>query len=309
MGKVVSTKRFGKRLTIKDQSKAVMDASRQGKRVGCLIGLIVFLLIQLPTVVYGQRGHVKRINTFKLSTLNMALTGTAAVVRGFSEGRLETAADAARAFAGGAVGGYGFYHAKRLAGKGRFVQGVAMAYASASVVENVSQNRHPLGYVRLGFGPLDFRVRTPFSRSKDALLAAEVNALGIVNFVLLPLVCCQLDVARGALHYRSNESLGKRGRYLRDGQTFNRSVVLGPKAGAGTFAHEMVHLLQSLQVSSVTPFYRFSSVFPNLERSLRTEKLAWNVQFDWLYLIVNASFLAVPYEWRWAEREAYTLDY
>ena len=52
---------------------------------------------------------------------------------------------------GGAVAGTGFYGAKRLVGERHPVAGFALAYASASVAENVAEGRHALSHVRLGF--------------------------------------------------------------------------------------------------------------------------------------------------------------
>lgn len=273
-------------------------------------------VLLLPLVVlckpissaHGQHSPAEEIDRGRLVIANAALTGTFAVARGLIQGRLDDVADAGRVFAWGAAGGYGFYHAKRLVGRGYSLRGMGLAYLSTSIVENASRDRHPLGFLRLGIGPLDVRVRTPLARTDTTAVSMELNAVSVLNLALLPLFCCRPTVKDAVLLYRRHGELQGRRAEKWEGQALNRTIMLESSAGNDVFRHELIHLIQSLQFSAVTPYYRFSSVFPSVNRSLGRRSLRWDVQVDWLYLLVNTAFLAAPYEKRWAEREAYMLD-
>ncbi len=284
------------------------------RRSVLLLGLLLATAVA-PAARAQDAAPPEPTSEAKVAAFNVVLTGTFAVARSWIEGRLEAREDALRVFLYGAAGGYGFYHAKRLAGGDRLAAGMGLAYLSASVVENAAQGRHPLGYVRLGLGPADLRLRTPLARSgrsgDGARATVEVNAAGLAGLVVLPLLGYRPVLRGGLLHYRSPEPLGREGDYQRRGLALGRVALLGPQAPRGVLRHEAVHVIQALQVGAVTPYYRLRTLWPAALHqpagaAFRGD-VRWDVQIDWLYGALMASSLLLDYSERWAEVEAYTL--
>ena len=252
----------------------------------------------------------------RLALFNAALTGTFSVGRRWAEGRLRTWREVAETFVYGVAGGYGFYQAKRLIGNRRDEAGLGLAYLSASVVENTARGGHPLGHVRLGYGPVDLRLRTPLSNQAERRstetppITVEVNALSALSLGVLPLFGLSPSFQGSSLYYESDELLGDGGmpRLRRSGLAFNRTIVLGPLAGRPTRSHETIHLVQSMQVGAVTPYYRASALWPGLDRSVG-RLFQWDVQIDWLYSVLAPAALLIDYEHRWAEIEASSLQF
>lgn len=239
-----------------------------------------------------------------LVLLNTALTGAFTLGRGVIEGQVENWTDAARMFVVGAAGGYGFYHAKRIAGRGRPAAGLALGYGWTSMVENTAQGHHPLSHVRFGIGGLDARIKTGFASSEEGpVLSMEINALWIASFVAL-LPRSQSVFLKG----------GMLGHLLptRDGQPYGRTIgrFIALEKGSErkisyVASHESVHVIQNLQASAVTPYYRLSR-FLNGTTLRLGEPVAWDLQLDWLYGTLALADLQRPYSDRWSEIEAYT---
>ncbi len=242
--------------------------------------------------------------------INAGVTGGLAVVRGLLTDRVNSPAEAARTFAFSAAGGYGFYESKRLVGRGHFLRGMALAYGSVSLVENTSRGRAPLSFLRLGAGPLDLRVRTPFARKETQentpRVSIQINALTALSSVVLPLFDYEVSLYKGTVFHRSPDLLGSEKLSPRRAMTFNRTVVLGPGAPRSDLRHELIHAVQSLQVSSVTPFYRLTDFGVKLPQP--GNSVNWDIQIDWLYTGLGLASLSTDYEDRWAEIEAYTLQ-
>lgn len=246
----------------------------------------------------------------RVALLNAGLTGGLAVIRGLLTDRIDTPGQALRTFTYGAGGGYGFYQSKRLIGQGNIICGLALGYGSVSVVENTSRGQAPLSFLRLGTGPLDVRVRTPFAREitveEAPRLSIQLNAISAVSSILLPLLDYESSLYKGTLFHRSPHILGNARSHPRRAIAFNRTIVLGPNAPRSDLRHELIHTVQSLQVSAVTPFYRLADLGINVPQA--GHSIQWDVQIDWLYTILGLASLRVDYEDRWAEIEAYTLQ-
>ena len=244
----------------------------------------------------------------RIALANIGLTGSFALVRGWLTGNVDDRGDAVEIFLGGGLGGYGFYQAKRLIGNEHAFAGLALAYTSASVVENAAQGRHPLSHLRFGPGPVDLRVRTPFAEPDAPFATVEVNILSAAGALVLPVLGYKPSFRNGKLYFRTNDFINQEGRVRTVARTINRTPLLGPDPSEYTWEHELIHVVQSLQVGATTPYYRLSSLYPSPSYSLGgTEHLKWDLQIDWLYGTLVLSQLAVDYEQRWAEVEAYSL--
>lgn len=267
--------------------------------------LFAVLLLSSCSAATAQPHHeAKTTSEAKLVLFNSTLTGAFTLGRNLLEGRVESWSDALRTFSIGAAGGYGFYQAKQTAGRGHPMVGLALGYASASVVENTAQGRHPLSHIRFGIGGLDVRLKTPIPSAEDGpTWSLELNALWVASFVAwLPrskAVLIKNGVFCHLLPNRNDQSIAS---------TLGRFVILheGFERYSPVMPHEVVHVLQNLQASAVTPYYRLSRLLKGTELRLGTS-VAWDVQFDWLYGALASANLLVPYPHRWNEIEAYTL--
>lgn len=265
--------------------------------------LSVLLLSSCSTATAQRQSDVEPTSETKLVLANTALTGTFTLGRSLLEGHVEDWSDALRIFSVGAAGGYGFYKAKQVAGRHSPEAGLALGYLSASVVENTAQGRHPLSHLRLGIGGLDVRMPTPASAVEDeAAWSLEVNALWVGSFLaLLPrskAVLFEDGVLCHLLPDRNGQPVAS---------AIGRFVILheGFEHHASVMPHEVIHVIQSLQTSAVTPYYRLSQ-FLGAELRLG-EAATWDVQIDWLHSAFVFLNLQVPYSHRWTEIEAYTL--
>ena len=209
---------------------------------------------------------------------------------------------------GGAVAGAGFYAAKRLVGRRQTVAGFALAYASASLAENVAEGRHALSHVRVGLGPLDLRVATGLGRDTGGPgVRVEADALSVGAAVVLPLGGYRLRPCRAGLCYRSETSLpfvrGGR-RYRRVGRTVGRVVRVWQPFTTRTEAHEGVHVIQGMQLVAATP----RGTVREITGWRSGAAVALDARVDWLSPLAGALvFPFVPYERVWTEREAFTL--
>ena len=240
---------------------------------------------------------------------NIAAQSALTVGRGLAEGG--RAAQVPAFVLGGAVAGAGFYGAKRLVGARRTVAGFALAYASASLAENVADGGHALSHVRLGLGPLDVRVATPFARDRadggGPGVGVEIEPLSVAAAVVLPLRGFRPRLCRAGVCFRGSapERVVRDGRtFRRLGRTVGRVVRVWPPLSAATEAHEGVHVVQGMQISAATPRGTLRGVLGQRSGAA----VALDARTDWLLPAVGALTVAlVPYERLWTEREAFTL--
>lgn len=211
----------------------------------------------------------------------------------------------------GAASGAAFYAAKAAVGEGHPVAGFALAYAATSLAENAAEGGHVLSHVRLGLGPLDVRVATPFARRDDTLrptpgVAFEIEPVSVAAAVVLPLQGFRLRPCRAGLCYTSDEPMlverdGRR--YRRVGRAGGRVVRLWPPHTARTEAHEGIHVIQGMQVAAATP----RATLRSLLGADTDAPVAADVRVDWLTALAGAGLTQIPYGRQWTEREAFTL--
>lgn len=259
--------------------------------------------------ISGSPIDTRHISETRIAAFNIAITGSVALARGVAVGQVRTPGDAARHAAAGMLAGYGFFEAKRRIGRDDVLLGLGMAYTSASFLRNVSEGRHALGTLCAGPGPVDLCVRTGLSQGESAGIRIEANALALGASAVLLAGGMRLRARDGVLYFEARESLGATDDgYIRTGYTFGRTVVLGPEAQAFTWRHELVHLVQVLQIGSIMPYGTARDVGALLtDRDPRTEARRWDVQIDWLFIGLAGVNMLIPYERQWNEIEAYRL--
>ena len=264
-----------------------------------------------PPVRRNVFGGIERREALPAAALfagNVAAQSVLTVGRGLAEGG--RAAQVPAFALGGAAAGAGFYGAKRLVGARRPVAGFALAYASASLAENVAEGGHALSHVRLGLGPLDVRVATPFARRDDGGagpgVSVEIEPLSLSAAVVLPLRGFRPRPCAAGVCYRGTEPerVVRGGRtFRRLGRTLGRVVRTWPPLSPRTDAHEGVHVVQGMQIEAATPAGTLRAALG----ARASAPVALDVRTDWLLPLAGAGLSLVRYERAWTEREAFTL--
>lgn len=271
-----------------------------------LVATLLLLAGGRPCV--AQEAERPKAPAARAAAFNVGLTSAFALVRGLAEGHIESPRDALRVAVAGAVSGYGFYQSKRLIGRSHEAAGMALAYASASVTENTGQGRHPLSHLRLGPGPADLRLRTPWARADGPVLTVEINAGGAVAAVVLPLAGYRPAFRGGTLVFLKSTPLNDYMPTIHAGRALGRAILLYDEAPPFAKRHELIHFAQALQVGAVTPYHTLSDVWPRFGGARERRLVGWDVQIDWLYGALGGLSALVPYEQRWAGIEAFSLQ-
>jgi hypothetical protein len=266
------------------------------------------VLAQTSTSVPIQTDHIPE---GRIAGINIALTSAVAVTRGVLTGRVRNGRDVARHAIAGAASGYGFYQAKRMIGQENELQGLLLAYTAASVLRNVGEGNHPIGVLCAGPGPVDLCLRTGLDPALTPGVRLEVNAMAVASASVFTAMGMAPQMRHGTLHFRAQRGLGTEGNFVRTGFAIGRMIVLSNSAHDDTWQHELIHLVQSLQIGSVTPHLTARSLLHRVGGGDPRERpyavRTWDVQVDWLLLTVAAANSLIPYEHQWNEIEAYRL--
>ncbi len=261
---------------------------------------------QTPDSLQASRRDTREpLSQPTLFAANVAAQSALTLGRGLAEGG--TIGDAPTFLLGGAAAGAGFWGAKRLVGAQHPVAGFALAYASASLAENVAEGGHALSHVRVGLGPLDVRIATPFARDGRARAAFEIEPLSLAAAIVLPLRGFRPRPCPAGVCYRGAEPvrIQRGGRtFRRLGRTVGRVVRLWPPLWDRTAAHEGVHVVQGMQVEAATPVASTRRILARPGSANAT----LDARVDWLLPAVGAATFALSrYERAWIEREAVTM--
>ena len=247
----------------------------------------------------------------RIALANVGLTSAFAVVRGVAEGRVRSVRDGAEVAAWGAVAGAGFYAAKDQVGRGRGALGLGLAFASASLAENAATGGGVAGHVRVGFGPLDLRLRTPLATRPGPAVGVEVDPLGAVALVAVPLTGGRAVVRGGSLTY-AHPALERKesGGDYTPGMAVGRVLLTEEDPRDLVVRHETIHVVQAIQASAVTPYGTLGSVWRGGRLASAGGAVRWDVRTDWLYGAVGGldRLLADDARDGWGEYEAYGLD-
>lgn len=257
-----------------------------------------------------RASRVRKVDRRRLLAVNVGLTSLFTLARGVVGGSVHGAGDGAEALGWGAVAGLGFYLAKDAVGRGHEPLGVGLAFASASLAENAARGGGAFGHARVGFGPIDLRLRTPLATDEDGPnLAAEVDPLSAAALVGLPLRGGR-PIIRGGLLLYVFDDLGTTRYYRRRGNTIGRVARVDARAQDLVVRHEMVHQIQAIQVGAVTPYGTLGALWPEAAPTSADGAVQWDARVDWLYLVLGGAnlLLADDPRGRPSELEAYELD-
>lgn len=221
-------------------------------------------------------------------------------------GEVDSWSDVGESMFFGGTAGYLFYKSRVMIGDGQENLGLATAYLASSISENTTYGEHPLAYLRMGIGPIDFRVTTRWAGEQKSKLSIGVNTidaiglLGVVatgkadDFKIRNTVVTGID--RGIID----------GDY--DGYTVGRTVYLdeAEQSDPGLWRHELIHVTQYLQYSS------FGSLGYNpfdLDRYSRfkeqqSSSVGMHVRIEWFNSLVTHLDQSRDYGDRWMETEA-----
>jgi hypothetical protein len=237
----------------------------------------------------------------RIAALNVAGTTVVTYIGCIVHAKLtHTPPKHARCLAAGAIGGAGYYQAKRMAGDGHVTTAWLVANLTSSVVENTTAGEHPLARLGYSFGPLRLRVATPLDRTRESLLDVDVNAAELGYLARAFLDADDVDIRDGMIWYETRQpSVDEQGRAVH-GYTWGLFPGVWSGARKDVWNHEAVHAVQALQLDSVEP------PALTLDRQRRPVRVRY-LRLGALNLADNLGAQLLPYEDRWEEIEAYRL--
>jgi hypothetical protein len=235
----------------------------------------------------------------KLAAINVASTTLVTWAGCLVHAKLtKTPPKHARCLAAGAVGGAGYYQAKRMAGEGHITTAWLLANLTSSVVENTTAGEHPLARLGYSFGPLRLRVATPLDRARESLFDVDVNAAEVGYLARAFLDADDVDIRDGMIWYETESpSVDEQGRAVH-GYTWGVFPGVWRGARDDVWHHEAVHAVQALQLDAVEP------PALTLDRARRPVRVRY-LRLGALNLADNLGSQLLPYEDRWFEIEAY----
>ena len=235
----------------------------------------------------------------RIAVLNVATTSAVTYLGCLVHAKLaKTRPKHARCLAVGAVGGAGFYQAKRLAGDGDVTTAWLLANLTSSVVENTTAGEHPLSRIGYTFGPLRLRVATPLDRARESLLDIDLNAAEVGYLARAFADADDVDIRDGMIWYETDKpEVDEEGRAVH-GYTWGLFPGVWSGARKHTWHHEAVHSVQAMQLDAVEP------PALTLDRERRPVRVRY-LKLGALNLAENLSSQLQPYDERWVEIEAY----
>jgi len=232
---------------------------------------------------------------------NILGTAVTTLLKGFIQGRVHDVKDAGRMLLYGGMAGYGFYQAKAMISRGALTSGIVLANLSASVCENVAWGEHPLAYIGYSLGPARVKLATPLARSNHALFHINLSVKQVTDLVFTVAHADHFRFQHGLVCFQASQRLNN--------GAIGWTKGLYPTVLQGTpdyvFQHEIVHVVQNLQLSCVSPYEPLLRD-PGTRRH-PAKSLFWFEGFkvDLLSVASDLSYMAVNYENAWQELEAY----
>lgn len=252
--------------------------------------IVLLLILALP---------VRGADREKIAALNVASTSLVTWAGCLVHAKLtRTTPKHARCLAAGALGGVGFYSAKKIAGEGHITTAWLLANLTSSVVENTTLGEHPLSRLGYTFGPFRLRLATPLDRARESLLDVDVNAAETGYLARAVIDADDVDVRDGMIWYETERpDVDEDGRVVH-GYTWGLFPGVWRGARKEVWHHEAVHAVQSMQLDSAEP------PALTLDRERRLVRVRY-LRLGAINLADNLSMQLVPYEERWVEIEAY----
>lgn len=233
---------------------------------------------------------------------NVLGSSVMSLARGLIQGQVHSFKDAAKMLAYGAASGYGFYEAKKQVAAGHTFSGVLLANLSASVVDNVTSGEGPLSYLGLTLPLVRIEVATPLARHPRSLLNFSFSPRDIISLVMSFSKADRVSLKGGVLAFEADKPLADN--VLGWAYGIFPTVVTGKPEWV--FRHEMVHVVQSLQLMAASP----EPFLKNHRRDEGKMKLLHfaGVRAQALGLVNDLTLAKLQsYDNYWKEAEAYSL--
>jgi hypothetical protein len=270
------------------------DTMRRKKFNVTLITAIIIMAILVTPVRANDD-----VNDGTVALGNILGSAVSTLLKGIIQGKVKNIGDAGKMLLFGGAAGYGFYSAKNMMAKGNPFAGVMMANLSASISENVSSGENPLAYVGYTLGPARIRFATPLAKEKKGLINVHVSAKEIVNLAYAFANSDRINFKYGLFTFESDTA-------LKNGAIgWVKGVFATTLTGTPDYVlhHELVHVVQNLQLSSVSMYEPFMnrSTGPNSNKLFHFE----GIKLDLFAFANDLASAAVSYESRWQEIEAH----
>ena len=260
------------------------------------------VVLAFPSVM--SAADKRRIRSF-----NISAQAVVTLISGGIQGHVRRPADVARCLFAGAASGYGFYEAKVLTGHGSTQAGWILANMAGSVAENSAAGKNPVAQFGYSIGP--FRARfaliqrlDPSADSYVFIDASEYQTLRLIDAIR------RNDRPRfrsGLIAFERDSVYERHGDLITVGLTYGIYPGVWVHAPKGTWPHETIHAVQSLQMDSVEPSLPIFTYHPQpaggRKRILRFEHLKLGI----LNLTNDRITGNQRYENRWNEIEAFRL--
>lgn len=246
----------------------------------------------------------------KVLQLNVAIQPLMTVVSAAVQGKLRTWDDWKRCLRVGAMTGAAFYGSKRLVANGHVIEGLALANVASSTTSNAAAGRHALSRIGVTLGPVRAEFSTPKEEQRSARVHLSTNFAELVSLGMMWERSDEITIRDGLISFRRDS------RYpdFRDEDVTFAAYTIGvfpgvsPEATEITWRHEVVHVIQAMQVDALEPGLCDWGKFdcrkkPPSDRWFEFEPLRLGV-------FHGANALAMDrldYDQRWIEIEAYRL--
>jgi hypothetical protein len=275
--------------------------------IPALIAALLLSTLSINANAASCESTIRKTNIVATSLLTMANTWV-------RKGRSFTLKDAARSLVYGGIGGYGFYKAKATAGRGNVKSGVALAYLSSSIVENVIHDEHPLGYLRYGIGPAEVRFSTPLANKAPAFATFEFDPVEATFMAVSASNVSEWGIKDGILYGVSKDNLESDDLPVVYAQVGGRHIIID-KDHTGqehTWRHESIHVLQNIQYQSffavrseqIQNRFGFGSRLPGDNYDKGLNWVDTDLRFGWFHMPMALVTDQGDYEKRWDELEA-----
>ena len=259
---------------------------------------VITTMIIMAILVAPLRAH-DEVKNSTVALGNMLGSAVSTLLKGIIQGKVKNIGDAGKMLLYGGAAGYGFYTAKNMMSKGNIFTGVMMANLSASISENSSWGENPLAYIGYTLGPARVRIATPLAKEKRGIINVHVSAKELVNLVYAFANSDRVMFKNGLFTFESDKGMDN------GAIGWTKGVFATTMTGTPEYVknHEMVHVVQNLQLASVSMY----EPFMNRDYSSKSNKLFHfeGIKLDLFSFANDLANTAISYESRWDEIEAH----
>ena len=243
--------------------------------------------------------HIQAASESTIAVSNMIGTGFTTLISGLINGRVKSIGDGLEMFLYGGAAGYGFYQSKKLVANGSIPLGMVLANLSASVSENAAMKENPLAYINLTWAFARVRIATPLASNARSTIGIDISSREIVNLALSIANSDKVSFRDGMLSFESTNM-------YRNALGWNRGMFATTVTGTPemVYRHEMVHVVQNMQLSSQN-FYEPFLNFESREEEGRNFFSFQGLRVDAMGIANDLLMGLQSYESQWKEVEAY----